>query len=720
MQAKLVLFVFLIMTLNVYGATNVELEGLKARLSSEGVKKSCASALPLANSIYVQDPNDVLALQTIVRCTQSQQHVTAYAAQTKEIFEQSKILSIIPKLLEVAQVKELVPILREVEVKQDKTVGDYLMISEIYERLGDPEKQLESLKEAVAVNPDDPRLFAILASKQYMTGHQDSLRDGVKGFLQSYLSSVARQPGHIYLMVYVLALSYPIPLSLGLVFSIWGLAFVIRWRGRNPAGDMKELSPVWPWLLAGVPSLLAFRFWQSGKALPVGALLLIMCAQVFFIAQPALRLIYRPVFRLVGRTVYFVFNGTHLAKKLASLSLASQFLVFFVALLGVSVVAPTIDSLDLKYGLIMFCSMILYATIGSLMINFLRSRSSLVTSLRWIGITATFPFLISYVISSWNTLGTPLLYGELPSSAAIDGLVSYLVFWGVSFFMALHLGKIIAQAFIQPLEEIMSKVARIEKGDFEAKAAIYSRDEIGRLGEAINRMGDGLGKREKIEKTFRKYIDGKIAERILSGVETEVRIEGQSVNAVALFADIRGFTSASEKTAPADVVKMLNQFFERMVKIVQRHGGVIDKYIGDNIMAIWGVPYAVEEAERKAVTAGLEMIKEIDNWNRELKAQGFGEIGIGIGINAGQMIAGSLGSSEHMEYTVIGDTVNTAQRAESVAKKQQLVITDMMYERVKELIVAEPLEPLKVKGKEGLQHWWSVKSLKIPPIEMVA
>jgi adenylate cyclase len=304
------------------------------------------------------------------------------------------------------------------------------------------------------------------------------------------------------------------------------------------------------------------------------------------------------------------------------------------------------------------------------------------------------------------------LYGELPSAATIDGFASYLVFWGVCFFMALHLGKIIAHVFLQPITEIMEKVALIEKGNFSAQVQVYSKDEIGQLGQAINRMGQGLGKREKIEKTFRKYIDGKIAERILSGVETEVRIEGLSVNAVALFVDIRGFTSASEKTAPSDVVKMLNEFFERMVKIVQRNGGVIDKFIGDNMMAVWGVPYAVEGAEIKAVTAGLAMIKEVENWNRELRTHNFGDIGIGIGINAGQMIAGSLGSSDHMEYTVIGDAVNTAQRAESIAQKQQLVVTDVMYERVKHLVLATALAPVKIKGKENLQNWWAVTGLQ--------
>jgi adenylate cyclase len=241
---------------------------------------------------------------------------------------------------------------------------------------------------------------------------------------------------------------------------------------------------------------------------------------------------------------------------------------------------------------------------------------------------------------------------------------------------------------------------------------VVSKDEIGILGNAINRMGSGLEKREKIEKTFRKYVDHQVAERILDGVESELRIEGTNVNAVVMFADVRGFTSMSENSSPEEIVKMLNQFFERMVGIVQKHQGVIDKFIGDNMMVVWGVPKAIENAEAKAVTAALEMMTEMEKMNAERKSQGLSEIGMGIGLNSGPMIAGSIGSSERMEYTVIGDTVNTAQRAESVAKRQQLVITDVMYSKVKHLVEVTALEPMKVKGKEGLQIWYSVQSQK--------
>jgi len=691
-------------TQDIWAMSPEQLLDTKTKLTAEIGRGSCLSTLPLARAVYAEDRTHLPALQTIVDCTKSDHNIDRYASQTKEIFEQSRILSIVPKLLEMAEVKDLVPILREVEVKKDKSISDYLMINEIYEHLGDPEKQIATLKEAIHAAPNDPRPLLLLASKQYDAGQ----RAEAEGLYKTYISQASTHPGRVYLMAYVLALLYPLTLSLSLVGVIWLLGFVLTYRKIETFNDWNEVNIGMPLLTLLIPPMLGFRFWQTGKALPLGALLLILLVQVFILFKPLLSKIYGPVFKVIGKILYFVLNGTLLAKKLESLSAGSRVLISFMTLVILGTIAPTIDNPDLKYSLIAFCSLVLYATIGSLMATFLNSRKSLLVSLRWIGIASTFPFLLSYLVSNWSTLGAPFLSGQLPAPKSVDSLASYLIFWGVSVFLALHLGKIIAQAFIQPISEIIEKVALIEKGQFDAKVKVFSKDEIGHLGHAINRMGSGLGRREKIEKTFRKYVDPKIAERILDGVESELRIEGQNVKAVVLFADIRGFTSLSEKTSPEEIVKLLNQFFERMVKIVQNHQGVIDKFIGDNMMAVWGIPHTVVDAERKAVSAALEMLDEVARWNLELKSQGYPEIGVGIGLNTGQVVAGSIGSSEHMEYTVIGDTVNTAQRAESVAKRQQLVVTAAMYEKLGGHLIATALEPIKVKGKEELQNWWSV------------
>jgi class 3 adenylate cyclase len=631
-----------------------------------------------------------------------------YAAGAKEIFEQSKVLSIVPQLLEMAQLKELVPILKEVEVKKEKSINDYLMLNEIYERLDEPEKQISALKEAIHLAPGDPRPLLLLAVKKLNAGDKEEALI----LFKDYITQSKPHPGQIYLMFYVLALINPLVSTLGFLALIWLLAYLLLYRKKHSLFESHEIKIAVSTILFIVPSLLAFRFWQSGKALPFGALIIVFLVEVFLLLKPYLSKIYLPLFRLFNKTIYFVFNGILLAKKLDGLPPSARIFIALITLTVLGAIAPTIEIPDLRYGVTIFCAFLFYATLGSLLVSFLRSRTSLLSSLRWIAISATLPFLISYIISNWNTLGAPFLYARVPSTKAVDSLFNYLVFWGVSLVLSLHLGKIIAEALTEPLREITEKVARIEKGDWTAKVAVFSKDEIGNLGHAINRMGSGLERREKIEKTFHKYIDKQIAERILEGCESELRIEGKNTKAVVLFADIRGYTTLSENTPVQEVVKLLNQYFERMVRIVQKHGGVVDKFIGDNLMAVWGVPSEIPKAEEKAVRAALAMLEEMQAWNMDLQKQGYPSLAIGIGLNAGIVIAGSLGCTEHMEYTVIGDVVNSAQRAESIAKRNELLITDIVHEGLKDLLTATPLDPMKVKGNEILQNYWSVTAIR--------
>jgi class 3 adenylate cyclase/tetratricopeptide (TPR) repeat protein len=690
------------------GAANIDI--LKTQLESETASSSCISALPLARKIYALDSQHILSLQTIVRCTLNNQDINHYALGAKEMFEQSKILSIVPQLLEIAQVKDLVPILKEVEVKKDKTLNDYLMLNELYERLGDPEKQLSALNHAIELSPGDPRPLLLLAAKKFSLG----TRDEALTLFKEYLSHARPHPGQIYLTTYVLALLNPLLSSLLLLLVIWGLGSILVYGRQNSAIESYELRISISTILFFIPGVLAFRFWQTGKALPFGGLLLILGLELFYLLRPYLRRLYQPLFKAVGQVIYFVFNGTILAMKIDRLPSGSRVFIAILTLATLGMIVPTIEIPDVRYALTIFCAFLFYSTLGSFLIGFLRSRTSLLSSMRWIAIAATLPFLVSYLFSNWNSLGVPLFYARLPSAAAMDSLFNYIVFWGVSLVLSLHLGKIIAETLILPIQEIIQKVSLIEKGKFDAKVDVVSKDEIGTLGNAINRMGSGLERRERVEKLFHKYIDKKIANRILENCETEFRIESSKVNAVILFADIRGYTSLSETIPAQDVVMILNQYFEKMVRIVQEHGGVVDKFIGDNLMAVWGVPYEVQDGEEKAVRAALQMIDEIRIWNEERIRLEQPSFAIGIGLNAGVVIAGSLGSAEHMEYTVIGDVVNTAQRAEAIAGRNEVLISESIYRKLSPLLNASALEPLKVKGKELPQLYWAVSSIEKP------
>jgi len=178
---------------------------------------------------------------------------------------------------------------------------------------------------------------------------------------------------------------------------------------------------------------------------------------------------------------------------------------------------------------------------------------------------------------------------------------------------------------------------------------------------------------------------------------------------VVLFADIRSFTSLSEELAPELVVGFLNEYFTKMVDIIFKYGGMIDKFVGDEIMAIFGAPITHQNDASRAIQTAIEMQKGTE----KLKPQGISDnhqkLSIGIGINSGEVIAGNIGSRKHMDYTVIGDAVNTAKRLESYAKKNQILITRDVFNMVKkDKYQFKGIGKVKVKGKKRLLEVFEV------------
>ena len=191
-----------------------------------------------------------------------------------------------------------------------------------------------------------------------------------------------------------------------------------------------------------------------------------------------------------------------------------------------------------------------------------------------------------------------------------------------------------------------------------------------------------------------------VAERILSE-DDDLALRGEVRHVAVLFLDVRGFTTISEKLTPAEVVALLNEYFDVVVDRVGAHGGTVNKFIGDAAMCIWGAPKPAEQAERSAVLCALEIQARAAQLSTERKRRGLTTVGFGIGINAGEAVAGNLGAAKRLEYTVIGDAVNLAQRIESQTKVAgaPVLISETTYAVVKDQIVAEALPPVKVKGK---------------------
>jgi adenylate cyclase len=210
---------------------------------------------------------------------------------------------------------------------------------------------------------------------------------------------------------------------------------------------------------------------------------------------------------------------------------------------------------------------------------------------------------------------------------------------------------------------------------------------------------EGREKR-KMKRLFGQYVSKDVYDQLVSNPAL-ARLGGQRREMTVLFSDIRGFTSVSEKGAPEDIVQTLNEYFTRMVDIVFKHKGTLDKFVGDMVMALFGAPLDDADHAEHAVDAALEMIDELQTLNERWTAEGKSSLDIGIGINTGPMIAGNIGSEAIMSYTVIGDAVNLGSRLESLNKQYgtRIIVSDATRAALPDRYIFRPLGEVVVKGK---------------------
>jgi adenylate cyclase len=202
----------------------------------------------------------------------------------------------------------------------------------------------------------------------------------------------------------------------------------------------------------------------------------------------------------------------------------------------------------------------------------------------------------------------------------------------------------------------------------------------------------------KTRAQFQRLLSPNLVDQVVQG-KLQLEKGGALSEITLLFSDIRGFTSMSESAAPQDIVRMLNEYFELMVDVIFKYEGTLDKFVGDEIIALFGAPVAVPQAELKAVQCALDMMKVLSEFNRTRISEGLNEIKIGIGINTGTVVTGAIGSSRALQYTAIGDAVNTTSRLCSVAQPGQVILSEATFQKVQSEIAAVPLPPVRVKGK---------------------
>jgi adenylate cyclase len=201
-----------------------------------------------------------------------------------------------------------------------------------------------------------------------------------------------------------------------------------------------------------------------------------------------------------------------------------------------------------------------------------------------------------------------------------------------------------------------------------------------------------------VRSNFERYFAPQLAARIATSPDA-VKLGGEKRQVAVLFSDIRGFTPLSESMNPDEIAHLLTEYFTEMVECVFRHGGTLDKFIGDAVMAQWGAPIGAPDDPDRAMAAAIDMIRELEVLNEKWRSQGRPELQVGIGLTYGEVFAGNIGSERRLEFTVIGDTVNTANRLCSAAEGGEILISDEMRRALSAVPHLEERPPLDVKGK---------------------
>jgi adenylate cyclase len=259
----------------------------------------------------------------------------------------------------------------------------------------------------------------------------------------------------------------------------------------------------------------------------------------------------------------------------------------------------------------------------------------------------------------------------------------------------------VARTVTRPVHALVDAARGVERGDYTHAVQVRQQDEIGELAAAFNRMLKGLAERDKVRDLFGRFVPRAVAEQAIAGSAV---LGGEDRQVTVLFSDLRNFTSFSERRSPQEVVSLLNTYFTRMSEVIEANHGMVDKFLGDGVMAIFGAPAASEDDAGNALQAALDMRAALEQLNDVFAEQGLPRLDIGIGINTGVMVAGNMGSPSRYNYTVIGDGVNLAARIEGLTKRKEyharIIATDATVRTAKRSFNTRSLGLVEIRGRQ--------------------
>jgi adenylate cyclase len=256
----------------------------------------------------------------------------------------------------------------------------------------------------------------------------------------------------------------------------------------------------------------------------------------------------------------------------------------------------------------------------------------------------------------------------------------------------------------RPIEQLLAASAAFSQGKFEYRIQDKRNDELGVLMQSLNAMGEGLLRKEQVEQVFSRYVSPQVAHQAILDLDSmeSLQLGGRHVEASVLFADIVGFTSMSEGMKPQEVSALLNLYFGHIAEVVRFCRGHIDKYMGDCAMVVFGVPEEYEEHPFKAVACSWMILQLVEVINRQRIRNAEPTVEFRIGVNCGTMLAGNMGSTERMEYTVVGDAVNLASRLSHAGAPGQVILSEEMLANpiLHKRVTTREHGTIKLRGKK--------------------
>lgn len=310
-------------------------------------------------------------------------------------------------------------------------------------------------------------------------------------------------------------------------------------------------------------------------------------------------------------------------------------------------------------------------------------------------------FIIEAVLLVGSLAARYYFQGGTPAELAwyalrIIGLVAVILL-----FMMVTLGSFLHKRIINPLEAIARANRYLQDDDPRGRRVDLppgAPDEIRQIAASRRQMLDAIMRVSEerlrlvnfIRETFGRYLSEKIVEQILESPDG-LKLGGRRAEVTVLLSDLRGFSSIADTRDPEEIVRILNRFLERMSDIILDHGGVIDEFIGDAILAVFGVPEAGPDDEARAAACAIAMQNALSELNRELQAEGLPDLEMGVAVDSGSVVAGNIGSEKRLKYGIVGAVVNQVSRIESTTVGGQVLLGETAYERIKSLArVGEP------------------------------